>query len=125
MVFLALFIAISKRRHELVLLDKQANAHRSIFEEYNLPLLDEMTRLVTSCAAMAYSLYTFSAPNLPQNHTMMLTVPFVLYGLFRYMYLVHVKNQGGEPEELVLKDRPLLVTVALWGLMAVAVLYFL
>lgn len=123
MVFLALFIAISKRRHELVLLDKQANAHRAIFEEYNLPLLDEMTRLVTSCAAMAYSLYTFSAPNLPQNHAMMLTVPFVLYGLFRYMYLVHVKNEGGEPEELVLKDLPLLVTVALWGLTAVVVLY--
>lgn len=125
MVFLALFIAISKRRHELVLLDKQANAHRSIFDEYNLPLLDEMTRLVTACAAMAYSLYTFSAPNLPQNHAMMLTVPFVLYGLFRYMYLVHVKNQGGEPEELVLKDRPLLLTVGLWGVMVVAILYFL
>lgn len=125
MVFLALFIAISKRRHELVLLDRQANAHRSIFEEYNLPLLDEMTRLVTACAAMAYSLYTFSAPNLPENHAMMLTVPFVLYGLFRYMYLVHVKNQGGEPEELVLKDRPLLLTVVLWGVTAVAVLYLL
>jgi 4-hydroxybenzoate polyprenyltransferase len=124
-VFLALFIAISKRRHELVLLDKQANAHRSIFDEYNLALLDEMTRLVTACAAMAYSLYTFSAPNLPQNHAMMLTVPFVLYGLFRYMYLVHVKNQGGEPEELVLKDRPLLLTVGLWGLMVVVILYFL
>lgn len=124
-VFLALFIAISKRRHELVLLDKQANAHRSIFDEYNLALLDEMTRLVTACAAMAYSLYTFSAPNLPQNHAMMLTVPFVLYGLFRYMYLVHVKNEGGEPEELVLKDMPLLLTVALWGAMVVGVLYFL
>jgi 4-hydroxybenzoate polyprenyltransferase len=124
-VFLALFIAISKRRHELVLLDKQANAHRSIFDEYNLALLDEMTRLVTACAAMAYSLYTFSAPNLPQNHAMMLTVPFVLYGLFRYMYLMHVKNEGGEPEELVLKDMPLLLTVALWGAMVVGVLYFL
>jgi 4-hydroxybenzoate polyprenyltransferase len=125
MVFLALFIAISKRRHELVLLDEQANAHRSIFEEYNLPLLDEMTRLVTACAAMAYSLYSFSAPNLPQNHAMMLTVPFVLYGLFRYMYLVQVKNLGGEPTELVLKDRPLLLNVALWGLMVVVVLYLL
>lgn len=125
MVFLALFIAISKRRHELVLLEEQANTHRSIFDEYNLTLLDEMTRLVTACAAMAYSLYTFSAPNLPQNHAMMLTIPFVMYGLFRYMYLVHVKNLGGEPEELVLKDRPLLLTVALWGLMVVVVLYFL
>jgi 4-hydroxybenzoate polyprenyltransferase len=125
MVFLALFIAISKRRHELVLLDKNANAHRSIFDQYNLALLDEMTRLVTACAAMAYSLYTFSAPNLPQNHAMMLTIPFVLYGLFRYMYLVHVKNLGGEPEELVLKDRPLLLTVGLWGLIVVVILYLL
>jgi len=125
MVFLALFIAISKRRHELVLLDKQANTHRVIFEEYNLALLDEMTRLVTACAAMAYSLYTFSAPNLPQNHAMMLTIPFVLYGLFRYMYLVQVKNEGGAPEELVLKDRPLQVTVGLWGLMAIVILYAL
>ena len=74
---------------------------------------------------MAYSLYTFSAPNLPQNHAMMLTIPFVLYGLFRYLYLVHVKNLGGEPEELVLQDRPLLVIVGLWGLMVVLVLYLL
>jgi len=124
MVLLALFIAISKRRHELVLLEEQANSHRAIFEEYNLPLLDDMTRMVTACAAMAYFLYTFSAPNLPQNHAMMLTIPFVLYGLFRYMYLVHVKNQGGEPEDLVLKDRPLLLTVVLWGGMVVVVLYF-
>jgi 4-hydroxybenzoate polyprenyltransferase len=123
MMLLALFIAISKRRHELTLLDKGANAHRSIFEEYSLPLLDDMTRMVTACTAMAYSLYTFSAPNLPQNHAMMLTVPFVWYGLFRYMYLVHIKHQGGEPEELLLKDRPLLVTVMLWALMVVLVLY--
>jgi len=123
MVLLALFIAISKRRHELVLLEENANAHRSIFDEYSLPLLDDMTRMVTASAAMAYSLYTFSAPNLPQNHAMMLTIPFVLYGLFRYMYLVHIKQEGGEPEELVLKDRPLLLTVMLWGLTVVLILY--
>lgn len=123
MVLLALFIAVSKRRHELVLLQENANAHRSIFDDYSLPLLDDMTRMVTACTAMAYSLYTFSAPNLPQNHAMMLTTPFVYYGLFRYMYLVHVKNEGGEPEDLVLKDRPLLLTVMLWGLMVVVVLY--
>jgi len=123
MVLLALFIAISKRRHELVLLQGNANAHRSIFEDYSLPLLDDMTRMVTACTAMAYSLYTFSAPNLPQNHAMMLTTPFVYYGLFRYMYLVHIKNEGGEPEDLVLKDRPLLATVVLWGLVVVLVLY--
>jgi len=120
----ALFIAISKRRHELVLLQDNANAHRSIFDEYSLPLLDEMTRLVTACTAMAYSLYTFSAPNLPQNHAMMLTIPFVLYGLFRYMYLVHIRGEGGAPEDLILMDRPFLLTVVLWGLAAIVILYF-
>ena len=123
MVFLALFIAISKRRHELVLLDENANAHRKIFSDYSLPLLDDMTRLVTACTAMAYSLYTFSAPNLPQNHAMMLTIPFVLYGLFRYMYLVHIKNEGGAPEDLVFEDTPLLLVIILWGLTAAAILY--
>jgi len=124
MVLIALFIAISKRRHELVLLNENANAHRSIFDEYSLPLLDEMIRMVTACTAMAYSLYTFSAPNLPQNHTMMLTIPFVLYGLFRYMYLIHIRGEGGEPEDLLFKDKPLLAAVLLWGLAVVAVLYF-
>ena len=123
MVFGALFIAISKRRHELVLLHANANAHRSIFDEYNLPLLDDMIRMVTASTAMAYSLYTFSAPNLPKNHAMMLTIPFVLYGLFRYMYLVQVKGQGGAPEDLILQDRPLLLVVLLWGVTAIGILY--
>jgi 4-hydroxybenzoate polyprenyltransferase len=123
MVFGALFIAISKRRHELVLLNENANAHRSIFDEYNLPLLDDMIRMVTASTAMAYSLYTFSAPNLPQNHAMMLTIPFVLYGLFRYMYLVQVQGQGGAPEDLILRDKPLLLAVVLWGMAAIAILY--
>ena len=125
MVFGALFIAISKRRHELVLLNDNANAHRRIFSEYSLALLDEMTRLVTACTAMAYSLYTFSAPNLPQNKAMMLTIPFVLYGLFRYMYLVHVSGEGGAPEDLVFEDKPLLLAIILWGLTVVGILYFL
>jgi 4-hydroxybenzoate polyprenyltransferase len=125
MVFGALFIAISKRRHELVLLDQNANAHRLIFSEYSLPLLDDMTRLVTACTAMAYSLYTFSAPNLPQNHAMMLTIPFVLYGLFRYMYLVHIRGEGGAPEDLVFEDKPLMLAIALWGGAVVGILYFL
>jgi len=125
MVFGALFIAISKRRHELVLLNDNANAHRRIFSEYSLALLDEMTRLVTACTAMAYSLYTFSAPNLPQSHAMMLTIPFVLYGLFRYMYLVHIRGEGGAPEDLVFEDKPLLLAIILWGLTVVGILYFL
>ncbi len=122
-VFGALFIAISKRRHELLLLNEKANAHRSIFDEYNMALLDDMIRMVTASTAMAYSLYTFSAPNLPQNHAMMLTIPFVLYALFRYMYLVQVQGKGGTPEELILEDRPLLVAIGLWGLAAVGIMY--
>jgi 4-hydroxybenzoate polyprenyltransferase len=125
MVFGALFIAISKRRHELLLLNENANAHRSIFDEYSVPLLDDMIRLVTTSTAMAYSLYTFSAPNLPGNHAMMLTIPIVLYALFRYMYLVQVKGEGGTPEDLILEDRPLLLSVVLWGVAAVLILYFL
>jgi len=125
MVFGALFIAVSKRRHELVLLQENANEHRNTFEEYNLSLLDDMIRLVTACTAMAYSLYTFSAPNLPSNHAMLLTIPFVLYGLFRYMYLVHVRGEGGAPEDLLFRDRPLLLTVLLWALTAVLILYSL
>ena len=125
MVFGALFIAIGKRRHELVLLDQNANAHRSIFDEYNLALLDDMIRMVTASTAMAYSLYTFSAPNLPTNHAMMLTIPFLLYGLFRYMYLIQVKGEGGTPEELIFEDKPFLLTIVLWGLSAILIMYLL
>jgi len=121
---LALFIATGKRRHELVLLGAgNANAHRSSLQEYNLRLLDDMIVIVTASATIAYSFYTFSAPNLPTNHTMMLTIPFILYGLFRYLYLIHVRSEGGAPEELILRDKPLLASVALWGLAVVVVLY--
>lgn len=120
----ALFIAIGKRHHELTLLgEDNANAHRSSLEEYNLRLLDSMIVMLTSAATIAYSFYTFSAPNLPANHTMMLTIPFVLYFFFRYLYLIYVRHDGGEPEELLFRDRPLLACVALWGLAVVVVLY--
>jgi hypothetical protein len=80
---------------------------------------------VTASIVMAYSLYTFSAENLPRNHSMMLTVPFVLYGIFRYLYLIHMKGAGGSPEDVILRDRPLLFDVILWGLTSVLILYFL
>ncbi len=125
MILLALFIVMGKRRHELILLEGKASRHRASLENYNLRFIDEMIALVASAIVMAYSLYTFSAPNLPQNHTMMLTIPLVLYGLFRYLYLIHVKGEGGAPEELLLRDRPLLIDVALWILAVVIVLYVL
>jgi 4-hydroxybenzoate polyprenyltransferase len=121
----ALFIGISRRRHELVLLAENANEHRASLNEYSLPLLDQMIAVVTSATIIAYSLYTFSAPNLPPNHAMMLTIPFVLYGLFRYLYLIHVENKGGTPEEIFLSDLPLIIDLGLWSLAVIAVLYFL
>jgi 4-hydroxybenzoate polyprenyltransferase len=119
----ALFIGFSKRRNELILLEESAPEHRAILREYTPELLDEMISVTTASTVIAYSLYTFTAENLPKNHAMMATIPFVLYGVFRYLYLVHVKNEGGSPEELLLRDRPLLATIGLWGISVVAILY--
>lgn len=120
----ALFIGFSKRRQELVALGEGATNHRRTLEEYTPELLDQMVSVVTSSTVIAYSLYTFSAEGLPRNHAMMLTIPFVLYGVFRYLYLIHVKNLGGSPEEVLLTDRPLMLTIALWLAVAGVVLLF-
>jgi 4-hydroxybenzoate polyprenyltransferase len=125
MTLLALLISFGKRRQELVLLKENANVHRHSLQEYNLPLLDHVISIMTASTLLAYALYTFSAPNLPPNHTMMLTIPFVLYGIFRYLYLIHVKGMGGAPEEIAFSDRPLQATVLLWGLSVIVVMYFL
>jgi len=125
MTLLALLIGFGKRRHELVLLREEAGGHRHSLQEYNLALLDHVISIVTASTLLAYALYTFSAPNLPANHTMMLTIPFVLYGIFRYLYLIHVRGMGGAPEEIVLSDRPLQLAIALWGLSVVMVMYVL
>jgi 4-hydroxybenzoate polyprenyltransferase len=122
-IFLALFLAIGKRRHELTYLADGANSHRKILDEYSIGFLDEMSRIVTAGALIAYSFYTFSASNLPSNHAMMLTIPFVIYFLFRYQYLIHVKGEGGAPEMLLYTDLPLLLDVALWGAAIVLILY--
>jgi 4-hydroxybenzoate polyprenyltransferase len=124
-IFLALFLAIGKRRHELTLLAEGANSHRKILDEYSIAFLDEMSHLVTTGAVISYSLYTFSAPNLPPNYTMMLTIPFVIYGVFRYQYLIHVKGEGGAPEMLVYTDMPFLLDLILGGLSIVVIMYFL
>jgi 4-hydroxybenzoate polyprenyltransferase len=123
MTLLALLIGFGKRRHELTLLRENANLHRQSLQDYNLPLLDQIITIVTASTLSAYALYTFSAPNLPANRAMMLTIPFVMYGIFRYLYLIRAKGMGGAPEEIVLSDRPLQLAIALWALSAVAVLY--
>ncbi|MBM3137545.1 MAG: decaprenyl-phosphate phosphoribosyltransferase [Chloroflexi bacterium] len=121
---LALFIGFGKRRAELTLLTTDANNHRAVFEGYSIEFLDQLITIVSGTTIVAYSLYTFSAPNLPSNYSMMLTIPFVLYGIFRYLYLVKVRESGGEPEELVMKDRPLQLSVFLWGLSILSIFYF-
>ncbi len=124
----ALFLALNKRKHEVLLLGAEGKSHRKVLDDYSPALIDEMLAVITASTVMSYSLYTFSADNLPAalraNHLMMLTIPFVLYGIFRYLYLVYQKNEGSSPEEVLLRDRPLLVCVVLWGLTSAALLYF-
>jgi len=121
---LALFIGFGKRRAELMLLARDANQHRTVFDGYTIDFLDQLITIVSGTTIVAYSLYTFSAPNLPTNHAMMMTIPFVIYGIFRYLYLIKVQQSGGEPEELVMKDRPLQATIFIWVLSVLAIFYF-
>ena len=119
----ALFIGFGKRRAELSLLEGEANSHRRVLDGYTIPLLDQLITIVSGTTIVAYTLYTFTAPNVPANHAMMLTIPFILYGIFRYLWLIHVKHAGGAPEELVFTDRPLQVTILLWGLSVLLIFY--
>ena len=123
MVLLALYISFGKRRSEILLLEDGASNHRRVLSGYSLPLLDSYIHIVSAATIICYSFYTFSAPNLPANHAMMLTILFVMYSVFRYLYLIQVENAGGEPEELLLTDRPLQAGIALWGLSAMLILY--
>ena len=118
----ALFIGFGKRRAELSLLSQEANQHRSVFEGYTIDLLDQLITIVSGTTIVAYSLYTFSAPNLPENHAMMLTIPFVLYGLFRYLYLLQM-GKGGAPEEIAYTDRPLQISILLWSISILVIFY--
>ena len=110
----ALFLGLTKRRSELILLEEGAGQHRKILQMYTPGLLDSLTSIAASSTIMAYSLYTFTSPKLPHNNLMMLTIPFVIFGMFRYVYLAHSQNAGGSPEEVFLRDRPIIGTIALW-----------
>lgn len=122
---LALFLGFSKRRQELMLLQNGATNSRAILEEYNLEFLDGMLNVIMASTILAYSLYTFLAEGLPPNHSMMLTIPFVLYGIFRYLYLIHVRGEIAPPDEVLFKDRPMQIDVVLWALSVVLILYLL
>lgn len=120
---LALYLGFGKRRAELAMLVENAAAHRRVLDGYTLKLLDQYILLVSGTTIIAYSLYTFSAPNLPPDHTMMLTIPFVLYGIFRYLYLIEVEHEGGAPEEILLSDRPLQMAILFWILSVLFIFY--
>ena len=124
-IFLALFIALAKRRHELVLLAGGAISHRRILGEYSPYLLDQMISVVTASTLVAYVFYTISPETEQKFGTQWLglTIPFPLYGIFRYLYLVHQREGGGSPAELLITDVPLLLCVALWGLAVVLLIY--
>jgi 4-hydroxybenzoate polyprenyltransferase len=122
-VLVSLFLGLGKRRNELELLETDAAGHRKNLEQYSLELVDQLILIVAAVTIMAYSLYTFSAENLPRDHSMMLTIPLVVYGLFRYLYLVRVKREGGAPEDLLLTDPGMLGTAIAWVALSVIVLY--
>ena len=123
MTLLSLFLGFGKRRAELALLAHGAGSHRKVLDGYTLPLLDQYIMIVSGTTIVAYSLYTFSAPNVPENHSMMLTIPFVVYTIFRYLYLIEVKHAGGAPEEVLLSDRPFQIAMILWAASVLAIFY--
>ena len=124
-VLLALFMALAKRRHEIVLLAGDAATHRPILGEYSPYLLDQMISVVTASTLVAYVFYTISPETEAKFGTrwLGLTIPFPLYGIFRYLYLVHQREGGGSPADLLLTDRPLLLCVALWAVAVVLIVY--
>ncbi len=123
MTLLSLYLGFGKRRAELALLSNDAGSHRKVLHGYTIPLLDQYIMIVSGTTIVAYSFYTFSAPNVPPNHSMMLTIPFVVYAIFRYLYLIEVKKAGGEPEEILLTDRPFQIGLFLWAAVVIIVFY--
>lgn len=121
-MLLSLFLAISKRRHELLLLEAKKGTHRKVLEKYSIELLNQFNGIVTAATVISYSLFTFTS-----GHTvhLMWTIPFVIYGIFRYLYLVHIEDKGGAPETVFLGDKHILVTVTLYVVSVLIILGYL
>ena len=124
MGLLALFLGLGKRRGELVLLEHGAASHRKILQEYSIGMIDQMLSIVTSATIIAYTLFTFTSRTMPLEPypVMMITVPIVIYAIMRYIYLVHHNHEGSSPDELVLTDLPLALSIVCWGVMVVTLL---
>ncbi|MCX7019742.1 MAG: decaprenyl-phosphate phosphoribosyltransferase [Candidatus Sumerlaeota bacterium] len=124
-LFLALFIVICKRRHELILLADSASSHRPVLEHYSPAFLDQMVSVATTASVLSYALYVvLGAPPTPKRNLMIMTLPFVLYGIFRYLYLVYKREEGGSPENMLLRDIPMLVNIGLWAVVIVLIFYW-
>lgn len=121
-IFLALFLGIGKRRAEL-LQSREGGPTRKVLKGYTNTFLEQLLLVVLCLSIITYSLYTFLAPNVPENHAMMLTIPFVIYGFFRYLYLVQVKQVGEAPEEILFNDRPLQIDLLLWAATILLIFY--
>ncbi len=126
-LFLALFLAFGKRRHELVLLDDEASSHRQSLSKYSPYLLDQLISVVTASVVVAYLLYTFSSEVSSKLNTeyLYVTVPFVVYGIFRYLYLIHYEEKGGSPTKVLIGDKPLMLDVILWLATVIIILYLI
>ncbi len=126
-ILLALFLAISKRRHELVYLDNGGFSHRTVLGQYSKLLLDQLISIVTAATIIAYSIYTIAPETITKFHSknLVLTIPFVLYGIFRYLYLIYQKQMGGSPERVLLEDKPLIVSVLVWFLSILLIIYII
>ena len=124
-IFISLFLALGKRRHELVTLGEYAAEHRKVLNEYNGHLLDQMVSIVTAGTVLTYSLYTLSPETIERFNTknLWLTIPVVLYGIFRYLYRVYQKEEGGRPEKILLDDKPLLVSIIIYIIVVVSIIY--
>lgn len=125
MGLLAMFLSVAKRRQELILLGDEATAVRKTYSDYSLPLLDELLRITATSTFIAYTLYTIETPSplLAQTNLALATVPFVMYGLFRYLYLIYVRGESAPPDEVLLKDRALQIDIALYVLAFAVILY--
>lgn len=119
----ALYLGFGKRRSELNLSASDAGAYRKVLDGYTLPMLDQYITIVSSATILSYSLYTFFAPNLPENHIMMMTIPFMAYIIFRYLYLIHMTNDAGAPDEVLLTDRPIQIAIAVLAVFIFIIFY--
>lgn len=120
---LSLFLALCKRRAEITSLDNGGADHREALKEYSEEYIDQMISVVTSATVVSYTFYAFQSDTAKDQHSLILTVPFVLYGIFRYLYLVYKKDQGGSPEQMILEDKPLFFNMLLWAALSALLLW--